>query len=512
MTNIDLLLYKKQIIGKVNRGFRMNTSNLKKKTISGVFWIFLELIFSQGAKFFVQIILARLLLPEDFGIIGMTTIFISISQAILDSGLQNALIRENETRFEDYSTVFLFNLISSCLLYGVLFFSSPIIAAFYNVPKLVGILRVLGTVVIINSFGLVQRTQLTKQLNFKIQTKIAIISTLLSGAVAIALAYLNYGVWSLVVLNILGQLGQSILLCLYNRWSPSLIFNKSSFKRLFTFGWKVSLYSMIYTLYDNFYYVVIGKFYSTTSLGYYTNVQKFRDVASQTLIKSVQRVSYPALSSLQKDSVSLKEAYKKLVKYSIFFTFPIMFGLSGCGAQIIILFFGEKWTNATPYFQILCLAGVLYPLHSINLNMLKVKGRSDLLLKLELLKKAIGLCLISLVIITRRPLIWLVGLTIIDSVVGFFINTYFSADVIKYFTKEQLSDIFPAFISSSVVGIVVFYLGQKISWLPLELLLLQIFVGSVIYIILSLMLQRKTFFEIIKIILTFVPKKEVENE
>jgi len=321
-------------------------NSLKAKTISGLFWSSSDLIANQGIRFFIQIILARLLLPQHFGIIGMITVFIAISQSIVNCGFKNALIRENDSSQEDYSTVFYFNLIIAVLLYIVLFITAPAISEFFNESQLIPILRVLSIVIIINSIGLIQRTLLIKKIDFKIQTKISIISSVVSGGIAIVFAYLGYGIWSLVIQNITMQFIQSFMLCVSNRWIPSLVFSMDSFKRLFGFGWKLLVSGLIDTLYKNIYYVIIGKFFSATSLGYYTNAQKIRDVASQSITTSVQKVSYPVLSSIQNDSERLRNGYRKIIKNSVFITFPIIIGVAAVAEPFIMIVFGEKWINS----------------------------------------------------------------------------------------------------------------------------------------------------------------------
>lgn len=286
-------------------------NSLKEKTIVGLLWSFSDLIANQGIQFIIQVILARLLAPKDFGIIGMITVFIAISQSFIDSGFSNALIREKKPSQEDYSTVFYFNLIMAILMYIILFISAEAVGSFFEEPQLMDILRVISLVLIINSFGLIQRTMLTKNINFKTQTKINLISSISSGIIAVIFAYMGFGVWSLVIRTLSMQFIQSILLCISNRWVPSLLFSIDSFKRLFGFGWKLLISGIINTLYDNLYFLIIGKVFSAVELGYYTNAQKLRDVASQSITSSVQKVSYPALSSIKEEEEKLRFAYKK---------------------------------------------------------------------------------------------------------------------------------------------------------------------------------------------------------
>jgi len=457
-------------------------TSLKNKTIAGLFWSFSDLISKQGINFLIQVILARLLLPKDFGIIGMITVFIAISQSFIDSGFSTALIREKKVSQEDYSTVFYFNLVMASVMYIILVFSADAISSFFNEPQLVAILRVLALILIINSFGLIQRTMLVKKIDFKTQTRINVISSITSGIIGIAFAYLGYGVWSLVIRMLSMQFILSLLLCLSNKWIPSLVFKMDSFKRLFGFGWKLLVSGLIDTLYKNIYYVIIGKLFSAIELGYYTNAQKLRDTASQSITTSVQRVSYPVLSSINGENERLRLGYRKILKNSVFITFPIMIGLAVIANPFINLLFGTKWVASIPYFQVLCFAGMLLPLHAINLNILKVKGRSDLFLGLEVIKKVIGVTSIGIVLFFKLGIMGLLWTTVLNSYIAYFINSYFSAELLSYSTKEQIKNIMPIFIVSVLMGIIVYFSGAVLPDNYFIKLVVQIFIGVMTYI------------------------------
>jgi len=457
-------------------------TSLKNKTIAGMFWSFSDIIAKKGIQFVIQVFLARLLLPKDFGIIGMITVFISVSQSIIDSGFGNALIRENKVSQEDYSTVFYFNLVMAIVMYIVLFFSVNAISSFFNEPQLVAILRVLALVLIINSFGLIQRTMLVKNIDFKTQTRISVVSSVSSGVIGIIFAYLGYGVWSLVIRMLSMQFILSLLLCLSNKWIPSLVFKMDSFKRLFGFGWKLLVSGLIETLYKNIYYVVIGKLFSAIELGYYTNAQKLRDTVSQSITMSVQKVSYPVLSSINGENERLRLGYKKILKNSVFITFPMMIGLAVIANPFINLLFGANWVASIPYFQVLCFAGMLFPLHAINLNILKVKGRSDLFLGLEVIKKVVGITFIGIVLLLKLGIMGLLWAAVLNSYVAYFINSYFSAELLSYSTKEQIKDIMPIFIVSILMGTLVYFSGTVLPHNYFIKLLVQIFIGVVTYI------------------------------
>ncbi|NLT46251.1 MAG: lipopolysaccharide biosynthesis protein, partial [Thermotogaceae bacterium] len=340
------------------------SSNLRQKTASGLFWSFSDLIANQGIQFLIQVVLARLLLVEDFGLIGMITIFIAISTSFIDSGFSQALIREQEAKQEDFSTVFYFNLAMACGLYIILFFSAPFISDFFKEPRLIAILRVLSLVLIINSFGIIQRVMLVRRIDFKTQTKISIIASISSGAVAIVLAYFGFGVWSLVIRTLTMQFLVAFLLSISNRWKPSLVFNIHSFKRLFRFGSRLLVSGLLDKIYNNIYYVIIGKFFSATDLGYYTNAKKLEETASAAVTGALQRVSYPVLSSMQNEESRLRAGFAKIIRTSTYLNFPIMVFLAAIANSLIKLIFSEKWLPSIPYFQILCFAGMLYPLHA----------------------------------------------------------------------------------------------------------------------------------------------------
>lgn len=474
---------------------------MKNKTIKGLIWTFSDLILNQGLQFIIQVVLARLLLPEEFGLIGMITIFIAISNSIVDSGFSNALIREDKVTQEDYSTVFYFNLATAIILYLILYISSPSIGHFFSEPKLSSILRVLAITLIINSFGLIQKTILTRQLEFKLQMVINMIASIGSGISAIILAYLGFGIWSLVFRTIILQGLQAVLLCIVNRWSPSFVFSYKSFKKLFGFGWKLLVSGLINTIYNNLYYVIIGKIYSPTDLGYYTNAQKLRDVASNSISTAVQTVTYPVLSNMQSEEEKLRFSYRKMIRSAVYITFPVMVGLLIIAKPLITLLFGVNWINSIAYFQILCIAGMLYPLHALNLNILQVKGRSDLFLRLEIVKKGVSVILIVIAILMRFTIDGIIWVMVLNSVICFFINSYYSKSIIGYSTFQQLKDISKIFIITIGMGIIAytpkfFNIDNKFM-----LLVVQVLFGCISYIILSKIFKLEEFKMIFKILI-----------
>lgn len=468
---------------------------LKTKTISGLFWSFSDLIMNQGIQFFIQIILARLLLPEDFGLIGMITVVIAVSNSIVDSGFANALIREKNVTQKDYSTVFYFNLITSFVIYIILFFSASSISNFFAEERLISILRVISLTLIINSFGLVQRTILTKKIDFKTQTKINVIASVSSGVFGVIAAFMGLGVWSLVIRTVLMSLVQSALLSLFNKWVPSLEFDVNSFKKFFKFGWKLLASGLINTLYSNLYFLIIGKGFSAVELGYYTNAAKLKDTATQSITSAIQKVSYPVLSNMN-DDVKLKDSYKKILKNSAFIIFPVIIVLASVSNPLISTLFGAKWIPSIVYFEILCFEGMLYPIHAINLNVLQVKGRSDLFLKLEIIKKTISLTLIGIVLILKMGILYLLWGAVLNSFISYFINTYYTKDLINYPIKEQIKDIIPSFIISFAMGILIYWTGVILPLSNILILMIQVTIGIVLYVLLNKIIKSEELYNI----------------
>jgi len=474
--------------------------SLKQKTISGLIWSFTDLLINQGFALVIQVILARLLMPADFGIIGMVAVFIAVSQSIADCGFTNALIREPDANQVDYSTVFYFNLLMSVLMYVIVFASAEIISEFFRENRLVSILRVLATTLIINSFGAIHRTMLIKKVDFKRQAVINMCATILSGVTAVICALKGYGVWSLVFQRISIQGFQALGLYLTNRWLPSFVFSIHSFKHFFAFGWKLLLSGLINTLYINLDYVIIGRYFSAIILGYYTNAQKLQNVASQALTGAVQKVSYPILSQMQHDGQGMKQGYRKIIKSTVFFNFPVMIGLATIAEPLLTLVLGEKWVPAISYFQILCFAGILFPIHAINLNVLKVNGRSDLFLRIEIIKKVFGLTLIGLVLLLKLGIMGLLWVSVMNSIIAYFINSYYSAELLDYSTWMQLKDIMPIFSAAAIMGLIVTGIGHMLTTGLFVQLMIQILTGVVTFFLLCIVFKIEELRNILNIV------------
>lgn len=485
-------------------------SPIRGKTITGLVWSFIDLFASQGIQFIVLMILARLLAPEFFGLIGMVVVFIAISNSLIDSGLTQALIREKDTSQVDYSTVFFFNLFISVLLTIILYSIAPMIGHFFGNDQLSMILRVLSFTLIINSLGIIQRVMLTKKINFKTQTKINLASTICAGIVASVFAFLGFGVWSLVAQTITLQTMQTLLLWISNKWVPSLVFSMASFKRLFSFAYKLLISSLLDTAYNNVFSLLIGKLYSAGQLGFYTNANKLKDVITNSATSAIQRVTYPVLSSIQDDENHLQSAFRKIIRTTAFIMFPMMMGLIAIADTLIPILLGPAWTESIVFFQLLCLIGMIYPIHAINLNILQVKGRSDLFLKLEIIKKILITVLIAISLFFSLGILGLIGAAIISSYVSLLINAFYSAKEIDYSSHQQLKDMALFFLLASVMGISVYFLGTILALNLFFKLVIQILFGMLIYIALSWGLKNQEFKLVLEILLQ-LSKKTKKN-
>ncbi|NTW31095.1 MAG: lipopolysaccharide biosynthesis protein [Bacteroidetes bacterium] len=450
--------------------------SIKRKTLHGLIWSFMDNFVVLGVSFFIGVILARVLSPREFGLIGMTSFFISLGQSIADSGFMDALIRKKNCTQIDYSTVFYFNIAVGLAWYIILVAISALVASFFNEPQLQILLPVIGLGVIFNALSLIQRTLLTKRLDFKLQTNISIASSMISGIVGLILAMKGFGVWSLVALTLTKNALNTLLLWVWNGWKPIFTINLDSLKELFGFGSKILLVGLINTTYKNIYLAVIGKYISSMELGYYTRADAFNQLPSQNITNVIQRVSYPVLSSIREDIPKLKDGYRKLIKSTMLISFVLMIGMAAISKSMVLTLIGDKWLVSAEYLELLCFVGMFYPLHALNLNMLNVRGRSDLFLRLEIIKKTLAIPTIVVAIYFGVKM--MIAVMIINSVIGLFLNSYWSGLFIGYSVMEQINDIFPSFILAISMGILVFLFGLSINMSPIITLFAQIFIGG----------------------------------
>lgn len=476
----------------------MTKTDLKRKTVNGFFWGLLESAFSQGLGFIFGIVLARLLSPQEFGLLGMITIFISVAQVFVDSGLNQALIRKQKCTNADYSTVFWANVVIGLAAYIIIWILAPYIASFYNKPELIQLTRALSLIIIIGSLTMIQQTIIVKEIDFKLLTITSTVGTIVSGIVSIVMAFSGWGVWSLVWRQIINQCVRSFLLWKHNRWTPKLYFSKSSFKELFGFSSNILFLSIIAAIFKNFYNLIIGKGYSDKMLGYYTNADQYSGIPSNTISSITNRVSFPVLATLQDDDAKLKISCSKLVQTTMYISFFVMFGFAAMAKPLFLLLFGEKWLPSVEFFQLLCIAYSITPMHIINQNIMKVKGRSDLLLKTEIIKYVIFIPFIVLGII--YGLIVLIGGVVIFYWISFYINALYSPKLIKYSAIEQFLEFSPVLILCAVSGFLVWNLAFLFHTKSLFLLLIQLITYTGIVLSFSILLKLQAYSEIKQII------------
>lgn len=478
--------------------------SLKVKTVKGTFWSGLDSFASQGIMFLVGLVLARLLTPHEYGLIGYITILTAIFNSIVDSGFSSALIRKKDIRAIDYNTAFIFNIIISILLCATMFLLARPVSRFFNEPQLVQLIKAMSVIVIINGLAIIQRTNLTRNVDFKTQTKASLISSISSGIVGIGMALYGFGVWSLVGQQITRQLLNTVCLWILNKWLPRFEFSWQSFRELFNFGWKLLASGLIDTIWKQVSNMVIGKYYSTSSLGQYTRGQQFADIFSANMTSIIQRVSYPVLSSIQDERDRMKEGYRKIIKVTMFLSFVLMFGLAAIATPFLTVLIGRQWMEAAHYLQILCFSMCLYPLHAINLNMLQVQGRSDLFLKLEIIKKIIAIGPILLGIFMGID--WMLYGWIITGIISYLLNAMYSGNMIGYSIPAQVRDILPSFALAAIMAIPV-YLLTFIELQPILTLLIQLCLGAAIIISVSELFKLEEYIELKGIILGFIKRK-----
>ena len=459
----------------------MAEQSLKDKTVKGTAWTAIESVLRYGVSFVVGIILARLLSPDEYGLIGLLTIFITIFEVIIDGGFINALIRKQNAQEIDYCTVFWTNLSLSVAMVGILYSGAGLIAKFFEREELTALMQVMCIIVVINALALVPKARLTKALDFKTQTKITIISAIISGAIGIRMAYAEFGVWALVVQQLSNAGLNTLLYWIINRWWPRLQFSVDSFCDMWDFGWKLMLSGIFNRLSSQLHSVVIGKVFSPAILGQYTRAFQFGNIFSGNLTSIIQRVSFPVLSTIQDDKARLKDAYKRVIKVTVFPTFVMMLFLAAVAQPLIIILIGEKWLQASYILQIICFSMMLHPLQALNLNAIQVMGRSDLTLRINIIKNLLIAIPVTVGILTN--IYWMLLADVIRGYMCYYLNAYYSKPILNYPISEQIADVLPSLYVALGISLPVYFL----SFLPINnyvLLLLQLVVGiSIFYVV-----------------------------
>lgn len=476
--------------------------SLKKQAISGMLWTFAQQFSVQGISFVVSIILARLLLPAEFGLIAMIGVFVGIANALISSGMTQSLIRTEKLDDDDFSTVFYFNLAVSIIIYFVIYAGAPFIASFYRQELLVEILRVYSIVFVIDSFSAIHVTKLTKSLNFKTQMKVAIPSLILSGLVGVIMAYKGFGVWSLVYSAITKSLFNSVQYWYWSPWRPLLLFKVQKFRLHFNYGFKIMLSSILDIIFTNGITIIIGRFFLPAQVGYYNRADTLKQLPVMNIATMVDKVTFPLFATIQNDDARLKNIYKKIMQMVIFLVAPVLLVMAALAEPLFRFLFTEKWLPAVPYFQILCLNGVLYPLHSYNLTILKVKGRSDLFLRLEIVKKII--IAVILIFSIQYGIYGLLYGSVISSVLCFFVNSYYSGKFLDYPALLQIIDILPLLFLGGLAAISAYavdFILIQYAAADFIRLLISSFAAALFYIGVSKALKVSSYSELTLIIL-----------
>lgn len=403
--------------------------------------------------------MARILSPSDYGLMGMLLIFTAVSDAIMNGGLSTALIRKTDRTEVDMSTAFYFNIITGIVLYTVLFFSASSIASFYNAPELKYLVKVATIPFVINAFNLIQRTRMIIQMDFKTQAKYSIVSALIKGGSGIGLAYSGWGVWAIAWSGVIGTLTSCLLYWWHSSWKPKLTFSMKSFHELFGFGSKLMLSSVLDVFGNNLYTLIIGKYFSASSLGYYSRAFGYASLPCNVFTGVLSRVTLPMLSQIQNDNDRLAQVYKQLLSLSAFVAFPLMVGLALLAHPLIVVMITEKWLPCAEYLQLLCFAFMLYPIHALNLNLLQVKGRSDLFLRLEVIKKSMMLLLLIITIPFGIHTICIGAIVV--SFLSWILNTYYTGKLIKVGFIKQITALMPVLGYTTVMGTCMYFV-QKI--------------------------------------------------
>lgn len=471
--------------------------SLKDKTIKGTMWSAADAFLGQGVTFLVGIILARLLLPNEYGLIGICLIFNTVLSGIVDSGFSNALIRKKDCTDDDYNTMFLTNLGISIVLYCLLFVNSRLVAHFFGREELTALIRATGLLLFFNALSITQVTILTKRIDFKTKTKASLISAILSGIVGIAMAYTGFGVWALVGQMLSKQLLYTLCLWALNKWWPTLKFSAQSFRYMWGFGWKLLVSGLLNNIWNQLYQVVVGKFYSPATLGQYTRSNEYASIFSSNLTTIIQRVSYPVLSEIQDDKQRMVEGYRRVIKMTMFITAICMISLGAVAEPLIYCLIGPQWHEAATYLPLICISMAFYPLHAINLNMLKVLGRSDIFLYLEIIKKIIGIIPICIGIFI--DIYWMLVASILIGFVSIYLNSWYTGKALGYTFRKQLRDIAPSFGIAFTIALSVYFF----KYLPISnwvILLIQIVVGVVVCIIACRKSQLEEYKEVLNMI------------
>lgn len=453
-----------------------------KKVLNGLVWRFLERSAAQGVAFIISIILARLLDPKVYGTIAMVTVFTTIMQVFIDSGLGNALIQKKDADDLDFSTVFYFNIVLCGTLYLIIFLAAPGIASFYNVPELTAMVRVLGITILISGVKNIQQAYISRHLMFKKFFFSTLGGTVGAAVIGITMAYLGYGVWALIIQNIFNQIVDTLILWITAGWRPKWLFSWKRLKTLFSYGWKILLAALLDTGYRDLRSLIIGKMYSSEDLAFYNRGQQFPKLIITNINSSIDSVLLPSLSDEQNNISNLKAMTRKAIQVSTYVIVPMMIGLAMCAEPLIRFVLTEKWLPCVLFLRVFCFTFAFYPIHTANLNAIKALGRSDIYLKVEMIKKGIG---IALLVATMWISVEAMAYSLlVSSVLSQIINSFPNKKLLGYSYIEQMKDIAPQILAAALMGMVVYFVGY-IALPDILLLIIQIVTGIAVYLLLS---------------------------
>lgn len=480
-------------------------SNIKSKAINGMMWSSGGSFAFQIIRILTQIILARLLWPEAFGLVALVMAFVSVANYLIENGLTLFLIRKQKLEENDAFSLFIANMIFANIIVIVFVLGSPWISVYLNEPSTKMLLVVSSSAIVFNAYGSVHKAMLTRDLQFRGQTMSMLVASIVSGIIAVTASLFNFGVWSLVIYNVSFQLIQTILLTQIYHLSLRGKIDRQFLKEAIIYSWKLMLSGLIHTVYENIFNLIMGALFSVSALGYYSNALKIRDGAAQTLTDAIQKVSFPVLSKLQDQKDSMLETSRRILKLSIFIIYPILIGLAATSESIVKVVFNEQWIDMIPIMQILAINGLMIPLHKVNLNILTVIGRTDLYLRLEILKKIVAFITISIALWYGVTIIELLWVLFFNAQIGYLINVHYSKEFVGYGYIDQIKDISPITLVSLLMGAGVL----AVSLLNLSSVLLlgaQVLTGFVLYVLLSYLFVKKEFNDVWNILLMFKNK------
>ena len=474
-----------------------------KSVITNFFWRFAERCGAQGVSFIVSIVLARLLSPETYGTIAIVTVFTSILQVFVDSGLGNALIQKKNADDLDFSTVYYFNIFICLILYAIMFFCAPLVAGFYNDNSLVPVIRVLSLTIVISGIKNIQQAYISRTMQFKRFFFATLGGTIGAAVIGIVLAYMGYGVWALVIQQLFNASVDTIILWMTVRWRPQREFSFQRLKGLLKFGSKLLFSSLLETLYNNVRQLVIGKMYCTSDLAFYNRGKQFPDLFITNINSSIDSVLLPTMSKEQDNREKVRELTRYSIKISIYIMAPLMMGLAFCAEPVVRLVLSDKWLECIPFLRIFCITSMFYPIHTANLNAIKAMGRSDLFLILEIIKKIVGvIALLGTMWISVKAMAYSL---LVTSVLSQVINSWPNRKLLDYSYPKQVTDILPSIILAVLMGTVVSFFSL-LNLSDIVTIFIQVIVGAIVYLVGSVVFKLDSFYYIVNILKQYIYK------